>query len=61
MSASGPSGPLVLNFGQISSLTMKLSAFEHLRNIDSPGFLCNFYSDLFNTSDDQNLHNILIV
>ena len=34
---------------QISSLTMDLSALEHLNNIVSPGFLRKLYSDLFNT------------
>ena len=34
---------------QISSLTMELSALEHLKNIVSPGFLHKLYSDLFNT------------
>ena len=46
-----------LNFGQISSLTMELPALDHLKNIVSPGFLHNFYSDLFN----KNWHNILSV
>ena len=50
-----------LNFGQISSLTMELAALELLKNIVSPGFLCNFYSDLFNIADNQNWHNILSV
>ena len=48
-------------FGQISSLTMELSSFEHLKNIVSPGFLRKFYSDLFNIADNQNWHNILSV
>ena len=38
-----------LNFGQIPSLTAELAAFEHLKATLSPGFLCNFYIDLFNT------------
>ena len=36
-------------FCQIPSLTTELAALEHLKTILSPGFLCNFYSDLFNT------------
>ena len=28
---------------------MDLSALKYLKNIVSPGFLCNFHSDLFNT------------
>ena len=40
---------LSLNFGPIPSLTMELAALEHLKIIVSSCFLCNFYSDLFNT------------
>ena len=35
-----------LNFGQIPLLTTKLAALEYLKTTLSPGFQCNFYSDL---------------
>ena len=38
-----------LNLSQITSLTTELAALEHLKIIVSSGFLCNFYSDFFNT------------
>ena len=41
-----------LNFGQILSLTKELVALEHLKTILSPGFLCNFNSDLSILADN---------
>ena len=37
-----------LNVGQIPSLTAELAALEHLKNIVSPGFLCNFIQIILN-------------
>ena len=38
-----------LNFGQIPFLSRNLAALEYLKTTISPGFQCNFYSDLLNT------------
>ena len=40
---------MILNLGLIPSLNTELAAIEHLKIKVSSGFLCNFYSDLFNT------------
>ena len=46
-------------YGKISSLTMELSALEHLKNIVSPGFLGKFIQILIILADNRNWHNIL--
>ena len=43
-----------LNSGQIPSLTTELATLENLKNILSPGFLCNFYQIFLILEDNQN-------